>query len=140
MAKKTPSLGRDDLLRLRQLVRHEAKGSLPLEELAAIAALPAETGVTIDFEATEALGHPLVVLRPNENLPAALETLSTREREVAALVAEGLSNKEIAASLHIALGTVKDHVHNMLEKTGLANRTALATTFRASAEGTGPGR
>ena len=44
------------------------------------------------------------------------------------------NQKEIAAGLHIALGTVKDHVHNMLEKTGLANRTALATTFRSSAK------
>ena len=56
------------------------------------------------------------------------------DKEVAALIAEGLSNKEIAAKLHIALGTVKDHVHNMLEKTGLANRTAIATAHRAFAK------
>ena len=134
MVEKKGSLQRDDLIRLRKLLTRKANGSLPLEELASMADLPEGTGVTIDFEAAEELGHPLVVLRPNEALPSALASLSTREREVAALVACGLTNKEIAARLHIALGTVKDHVHNMLEKTRLANRTALATTFRASAK------
>ena len=132
MVEKRGSLQRDHLIRLRKLLSRKANGSLPLEELASMAELPEETGVTIDFEAAEELGHPLVVLRPSEALPSALKTLSTRERDVAALIAGGLSNKEIATRLHIALGTVKDHVHNMLEKTGLANRTALAVTFRAS--------
>lgn len=136
MVEKKASLQRDDLIRLRKLLKRNANanGSVPLEELASMADLPEETGVTIDFEAAEELGHPLVVLRPAEALPSALASLSTREREVAALIAFGLTNKEIAARLHIALGTVKDHVHNMLEKTGLANRTALATTFRSSAK------
>jgi DNA-binding NarL/FixJ family response regulator len=134
MVEKKGSLQRDDLIRLRKLLHRKINGSLPLEELTAMAELPEETGVTIDFEAAEELGHPLVVLRPSETFPSALESLSTREREVAALIADGLANKEIAARLHIALGTVKDHVHNMLEKTGLANRTALAVTFRASAK------
>ena len=136
IVEKKASLQRDDLIRLRKLLNRNAnaKGAVPLEELASMAGLPEETGVTIDFEAAEELGHPLVVLRPSEALPSALESLSTREREVAALVADGLTNKEIASRLYIALGTVKDHVHNMLEKTGLANRTVLATTFRASAK------
>ena len=134
MVEKKRSLDSEDLARLRKLVSRKNNGSPPLEELAAIADLPEETGVTIDFEAEAELGHPLVVLRPNDNVSSTLAGLSTRELEVAALVAEGLANKEIAARLHIALGTVKDHVHNMLEKTGLANRTALATAFRASAK------
>jgi DNA-binding NarL/FixJ family response regulator len=50
----------------------------------------------------------------------------SREREVAALVAEGLSNKQIAARLFISLATVKDHVHRILKKTGLPNRAAVA--------------
>lgn len=133
VAKKRP-LGSEDLARLRKLVSRKNNGSLPLAELASIADLPEETGVTIDFEAEAELGHPLVVLRPNDAGPSKLAGLSSRELEVAALVADGLANKEIAARLHIALGTVKDHVHNMLEKTGLANRTALATAFRASAK------
>lgn len=132
MAGKKHSLSSADLVRLRKLVSRTHNGSLPLEELAAIADLPDDTGVTIDFGAAAELGHPLVVLRPSETGGFALAGLSSREREVAALVAEGLANKEIAARLHIALGTVKDHVHNMLEKTGLANRTALAAAYRSS--------
>ena len=38
---------------------------LPLQELSALAGLPPHAGITIDFEATEELGHPLVVLREN---------------------------------------------------------------------------
>ncbi|MCH7993464.1 MAG: response regulator transcription factor [Planctomycetes bacterium] len=56
--------------------------------------------------------------------------LSKREREVAALVANGLSNKEIAKQLFISPATVKDHVHNILTTSGLANRTAIAAAYR----------
>ena len=71
-----------------------------------------------------------MVLRPNA-FPDVLKELSPREREVSRLVAEGLSNKNIADRLHIALGTVKDHVHRILEKTQCANRTALALAVRS---------
>jgi DNA-binding NarL/FixJ family response regulator len=52
--------------------------------------------------------------------------LSKREREVIDLIAEGLSNKEIARRLHIATDTVKSHVHNILEKLALNNRLQIA--------------
>ena len=103
---------------------------LPLQELSALAGLPPHAGITIDFEATEELGHPLVVLRENA-FPDMLKKLSPREREVSRLVAFGLSNKDIAERLHISLGTVKDHVHHILEKTQCANRTALALAVRS---------
>lgn len=59
---------------------------------------------------------------------AATETpaLTRRELEVLQLVADGLSNKEIASSLFITEGTVKNHVHNALEKLQLENRTQAA--------------
>ena len=91
---------------------------------------------TIDFEASETLGQPLVVLRvPSEeqadpSLPSEpLKALSKRELEVCGLVAEGLSNKQIANWLFLSLAPIKDHVHRILTKTGLANRAAVAAAF-----------
>jgi non-specific serine/threonine protein kinase len=55
--------------------------------------------------------------------------LSRREHEVAALVANGLSNKQIAGRLFISLATVKDHVHRILKKTNLPNRAAVAAAY-----------
>ena len=52
--------------------------------------------------------------------------LTPRELEVLRLVADGLSNKEIATTLFITEGTVKNHVHNALEKLQLENRTQAA--------------
>ncbi|HEX9032160.1 MAG TPA: LuxR C-terminal-related transcriptional regulator [Streptosporangiaceae bacterium] len=53
--------------------------------------------------------------------------MSIRELEVARLVAEGLTNNQIAARLHLSVRTVESHVRNALMKAGLANRTQLAT-------------
>jgi DNA-binding NarL/FixJ family response regulator len=51
-----------------------------------------------------------------------IEPLSRRELEVLALLAESLSNQEIAARLHIAPGTVKNHVSSILSKLDAGNR------------------
>lgn len=69
--------------------------------------------------------------------PAALErngmaTLTQRERQVASLVGEGLSNKEIASRLCIEVTTVKNHVHNILRKLDVAGRGQAAAVLRAS--------
>lgn len=53
--------------------------------------------------------------------------LSHRESQVHAGIARGLSNKEIARELGIALGTVKNHVQRVLAKLGARNRTQAAT-------------
>ena len=60
-----------------------------------------------------------------------LSVLSGREREVAGLVANGQSNREIAALLDISPKTVERHLTNVLAKVGLRNRTELATLVRA---------
>ncbi|MEI6621999.1 MAG: response regulator transcription factor [Actinomycetes bacterium] len=58
--------------------------------------------------------------------PTEAPAITRRELEVLQLVAEGLSNKEIGKTLSITEGTVKNHVHNALEKLGLENRIQAA--------------
>ncbi|MEW2410446.1 response regulator [Streptomyces griseoviridis] len=48
--------------------------------------------------------------------------LTTREIEVLVLIAEGLSNQEIARQLHVSTATVKTHINNLFAKTGLKDR------------------
>jgi len=77
---------------------------------------------------TSALFAQLARNVPVAGRTRALESasLTTRERQVIILLAEGLSNKEIAARLHIAVDTVKSHVHKVLEKLALGSRLAVA--------------
>ena len=61
--------------------------------------------------------------------------MTSREREVIALIGEGLSNKEIAARLNIATHTVKSHVRNVMEKLALHTRLQIAAfAHRTGAE------
>jgi DNA-binding NarL/FixJ family response regulator len=57
--------------------------------------------------------------------------MTKREREIILLVAEGLSNKDIATRLNVATYTVKSHVHNILEKLALHSRLEIADYTRA---------
>ena len=52
--------------------------------------------------------------------------LGEREREITALVAEGLDNRDIAARLFLSEGTVRNRISAILDKLGLTNRTQLA--------------
>jgi DNA-binding NarL/FixJ family response regulator len=65
---------------------------------------------------------------PGPTAPAA--RLTYRELEVLRLVACGLSNKEIASRLGVALSTVKNHVHNILEKLQVVHRHEAALAVR----------
>ncbi len=56
--------------------------------------------------------------------------LTRRERQIADLVAEGLSNKEIAIELRIGPATVKNHIHNILEKLHVPRRGAIGSRLR----------
>ncbi len=62
--------------------------------------------------------------------PSTLLNLTPMERKVAELVAQGLSNKEIARRLQLSVRTVESHVRNALAKVGVPNRTQLATWIR----------
>jgi DNA-binding NarL/FixJ family response regulator len=58
------------------------------------------------------------------------EPLSEREREILVVLAQGVPNKEIADRLHLAEGTVKNHVSNILGKLQVQNRTQAADLAR----------
>lgn len=62
----------------------------------------------------------------DSDLPPALAELTPREREVLRLIAAGASNREIAQTLYISEGTVKNHVTNVLNRLGLRDRTQAA--------------
>lgn len=59
--------------------------------------------------------------------------LTGREHDIIALIDRGLSNKEIARQLNISLPTVKNHVHNILEKLQVRRRGAAAALLREAA-------
>jgi LuxR family maltose regulon positive regulatory protein len=59
------------------------------------------------------------------------EPLSERELEVLQLIAEGLTNQEIASRLFLSLNTVKVHTRNIYGKLGVNNRTQAGTRARA---------
>ncbi len=77
--------------------------------------------MTLSSEATEALVHSTT----QPVVPA--DDLTEREREVLALLVDGLSNQEIADKLFLGVGTVKFHVRNIYSKLGVASRVAAVT-------------
>ncbi|PLX81264.1 MAG: DNA-binding response regulator [Desulfuromonas sp.] len=74
----------------------------------------------------ESVGHAIEKMLSREAGARRLATILTdRETEVMCLVAEGLSNREIANRLIVSEGTVKIHVHNIYGKLGINNRVDL---------------
>jgi DNA-binding CsgD family transcriptional regulator len=61
--------------------------------------------------------------------------LTRREREIVALLRQGLSNKEIARSLQIGYATVKNHVHSILSKLQVRRRGEAAARVRRANTG-----
>jgi two-component system nitrate/nitrite response regulator NarL len=67
-----------------------------------------------------------------ERSPESIESrLTNRELEILDLIDQGLSNKEIARRLTIELSTVKNHVHNILDKLNVTRRSEAAARVRA---------
>ena len=84
------------------------------------------------------LGLINAALRENERELRAAEVLAVltgREREVLDLVAEGLTNKEIARRLAVSPATVKAHVERIIAKLGVSDRTQAAVLVTRAIQG-----
>ena len=68
-----------------------------------------------------------------ERARALLARLSPREQEVALAIGRGHSNADIAAALHLSVGTVKGHVTQLLDKLEATNRVQIAVTVHEAA-------
>lgn len=86
-----------------------------------------DDGAQLDHEAAVALALRTKGGREaGRKLDRAADPLGKREREVAELIAEGFSNKEIAGRLFLSERTVETHVYNILNKLGFSSRSKIA--------------
>jgi DNA-binding NarL/FixJ family response regulator len=87
--------------------------------------LPTSMTAPLFFQVTEN-----ALLKGKRNLKR-LVRMTKREKEIISLIADGMSNKQIASSLNIATFTVKSHIHNILEKLQFRSRLHIASYSRA---------
>jgi DNA-binding NarL/FixJ family response regulator len=71
----------------------------------------------------------LTTLATQSHGTVATSRLTSRERQIVDLIAGDLSNKEIAGRLGVTLSTVKNHVHNVLDKLGVSHRHEAAAAM-----------
>ena len=100
------------------------KDALPDELIAAVHVIARGDSLLAPSVTRRMIEH-FVSAAGARHVPAQLEQLTPREREVLVQVARGLSNVEIAAALVIAEQTVKTHVSRLLAKLGLRDRAQL---------------
>jgi DNA-binding NarL/FixJ family response regulator len=117
----------DDDTYVSAAIANGAKGYLlkdtPSEEIAA-AIRAVDRGYT--HLAPGMLAKVMSKAQPAISLPPELNELTPRELEVLKLIAKGENNREIAHSLYISEGTVKNHVTNLLNRLNLRDRTQAA--------------
>ena len=120
--------------RVLAAVRAGASGYLlkdaPLDEIAAGVRAAAAGQSAIAPRVAGALLHSIrsgAGPQDEDFEPPKLPAISSREREVLALVADGYDNAEIAKRLYLSPSTVKNHVSKLLDKLGVDNRVQAAT-------------
>ncbi|MFB3882712.1 MAG: LuxR C-terminal-related transcriptional regulator [Armatimonadota bacterium] len=128
----------DDFTDMSAFIRSGASGFVPMSACTADLVQAVEAlsrgEVCCPPQALPRLFHDLREQTGNSYLDLdALSLLSAREREIAELVAAGKSNSEIAESLFISIGTVKNHIHKILGKLGCSRREDVVQYMRFGA-------
>jgi non-specific serine/threonine protein kinase len=121
---RAEQLVRDGLGEERYRVLHDQGAAYPLEEIVRLAAAGADALPPRPADA----GAAGLVPAPSPPVPA----LTSRELEIAGLVGEGLSNRQIAERLVISKRTVDAHIEHIYGKLGVSSRVALASWLRSS--------
>jgi DNA-binding CsgD family transcriptional regulator len=109
-----------------------ALGATPVFEIVAVGAsedeIPANAEILLVARAAE---DSATIARATGRDTVVGTVLTNREREILALLADGLANKQIAARLGISTNTVKTHLELLFEKLGVSSRAeAVATGVR----------
>ncbi|MDR0365809.1 MAG: response regulator transcription factor [Bifidobacteriaceae bacterium] len=110
-------------------LRMGAKGYLIKQDVAAIAPALGTVMAGGSVFGTEVVGRIDGLVTEPDPKPTGISQLTDRESEVAALVAEGLDNREIATRAFLSEGTVRNLVSGILTKLALRNRTQLAIWY-----------
>ncbi len=123
----------DDDDHIREAIKAGAKGYLlknnPPEKIKSSIRLVQQGGSVVEDLVLKSLLS--AVPQDKNEEPESIDTsqFSERELEVMKLIAQGLSNREIASRLFISEGTVKNHITSILNKTGLEHRTQVAIYY-----------
>jgi Response regulator containing a CheY-like receiver domain and an HTH DNA-binding domain len=126
---------------IRQAMKNGASGYLlksqPADTIIATLRTAAKGSVVISGEVATKLSAMLGETADQPEIMSKWgETLTRREKEILALIAEGCSNREIADKLFLSEGTVRNNVTHMLEKLELRTRTQLAIYYLKQQRGT----
>ena len=81
-----------------------------------------------------ALSVPALAQESQRQNKQQVSSLTSRERQIVLMVAEGLSNKDVGRRLNLSEGTVKVHLHNIYTKLGINKRTALVLIVHSHRE------
>lgn len=123
-------LANEKLRHALQLTQHTKFKRIYLDQLAPIAIILRR------LSSDEVVGEYASSLVKSFPVPAALDSakknslLSKRETQLVGLIGQGLTDKEISATLHISVMTVKTHLHNAYKKLGVKNRTQALRVAR----------
>jgi two-component system nitrate/nitrite response regulator NarL len=127
---------RDDEAALLGLVEAGVAGYVtaeqPLEELIEAVVAAANGELRCSPRVSGALARRVVALKAELPVEPGERRLTRRQQEIATLISEGLSNKQIARRLSIEQATVKNHVHNILSKLGVSHRDDVTPFIRTS--------